>query len=174
MNFALIAAVDETFGIGKNNLLPWRLPSDLAFFTKQTRGDGSNENKNAVIMGRSTWESLPTKSRPLVGRFNIVMTRGGEYELPTGVALVHSLDEALLEAKKHGCREAYIIGGAQIFSHAIIDPRCTKLYLTHVQGNFDCDTFFPPFEPAFVLKSKSPTHTENNISFHFATYERPA
>jgi dihydrofolate reductase len=37
----------------------------------------SLERTNAVIMGRKTWESIPSKFRPLKGRRNLVVTRQG-------------------------------------------------------------------------------------------------
>ena len=168
MNFSLIAAVDTALGIGKNNLLPWRLKRDLTFFNVQTRGEGNN----AVIMGRTTWESLPEKSRPLKERLNIVMTRSADLTPPLEAAVVHSLDAAMEHAEKHNCNEVYVIGGAQIFAQAIHDERCTKLFLTHVEGDFSCDTFFPEFASQFVRVHQSPPYTENGITFNFSTYER--
>ena len=34
--------------------------------------------RNAVIMGRKTWESIPLRFRPLTNRLNVVVTRGPE------------------------------------------------------------------------------------------------
>lgn len=37
--------------------------------------------QNAVIMGRKTWESIPSKFRPLPSRLNIVLTRNTQSDL---------------------------------------------------------------------------------------------
>ena len=50
----VIVAMDERRGIGKNNLLPWNIPSDLKYFSKLTKGSGNN----AIIMGRKTHQSI--------------------------------------------------------------------------------------------------------------------
>ncbi len=39
--------------------------------------------------------------------------------------------------------EVFIIGGGQIFQQAL--PLADKLYLTIVEGDFNCDTFFPDY-----------------------------
>jgi dihydrofolate reductase len=57
-------------GIGKNNALPWKLPSDLKMFKKITT---SGPSRNSVIMGRKTFQSIG--SRPLPNRLNIVLSR---------------------------------------------------------------------------------------------------
>lgn len=79
MSVKLIVAMCKNYGIGFDNKIPWRISEDMIYFSKKTSGDyvGVNENskKNAVIMGRNTWDSLPKKYKPLPNRFNIVLTR---------------------------------------------------------------------------------------------------
>ena len=69
-------AVARNGVIGVRGGLPWRLRSDLALFKRLTLG-------KPVIMGRKTWDSLPSK--PLPGRTNIVLSRDGSFEPPTAV-----------------------------------------------------------------------------------------
>lgn len=169
MKFSLIAAVDSKMGIGLHGKIPWNIPSDLAHFNKITRGNG----KNAVIMGRITWESLPAQHKPLKNRLNIVITRNAEYSLPKGALLAESLEKALALAKENRAQETFVIGGAQIYYDAIQNPACEKIYLTEIQGNFHCDAFFPKTDPSkFAKTSESETREENGIKFRFAEYER--
>ena len=55
--------------------MPWRLPSDMAYFKELTSRTADPSKQNAVVMGRKTWESIPIKFRPLAGRVNIVLSR---------------------------------------------------------------------------------------------------
>ena len=71
MELKMILAMDLDGCIGKQNGLPWRLRSDMLRFKHLTVGEGNN----AVLMGRTTWESLPSAYRPLPQRANIVVTR---------------------------------------------------------------------------------------------------
>jgi dihydrofolate reductase len=83
----LIVAATMNNGIGQGGKLPWRLPRELKYFARvttggDTRDDGDKENKkNAVVMGRVTWESIPPRFRPLAGRINIVVSHQAEYNL---------------------------------------------------------------------------------------------
>lgn len=90
MNFTLVVAATEELGIGLKANLPWRLPKDMAFFKEVTTrvpraftlpAGASEPAQNAVIMGRITWESIPTKFRPLDKRTNIVISRNVEFDL---------------------------------------------------------------------------------------------
>lgn len=158
--FAIIAAMDENRGIGKNNDLPWHLSTDLKHFASVTKG-------GTVIMGRKTWESLPEAYRPLKERLNIVVSRG-ELELPDGVKLAHSLDEALELAKE----KTFVIGGATLYAEAIGHPACTELILTEVEGSVDCDAFFPEIPVGFIMKEMSEEVEEKGMTFRFVIYRK--
>src|SRR5271156_2102244 len=107
MTIAIIAAVSENNVIGKNNDLPWHLPSDLKYFKEKTVG-------HCVIMGRKNFDSIPDPYRPLTGRINIVVTHQKELS-PKGVLVAHSIPEAVEIAKEKNEQECFIIGGGEIF-----------------------------------------------------------
>ena len=79
----LIVAATTNNGIGQAGKLPWRLPKEMQYFARVTTGepDGMDKKKNAVVMGRTTWESIPRRFRPLPGRINFVVSRQAGYDL---------------------------------------------------------------------------------------------
>jgi dihydrofolate reductase len=147
VNFDCILAADLNNGIGKNNSLPWRLPSDMKFFKERTTMSRDSV-RNAVIMGRRTWESIPGKFKPLPERLNIVMSRAAGLAqkalLAEGydeneVVAVGTLKEALAYAEACGAANAFVIGGAEVYAQAFEDARCRYIYVTRVQAAYDCD-----------------------------------
>jgi len=134
MTISLIVAAAENNAIGKNNLLLWQLPNDLKFFKNTTWG-------MPVIMGRKTFESV---NKPLPGRFNIVITRQPDWKAD-GVEVAANLEEALQKAGATGCKEAFVIGGGEIYQQAF--PLANKIYLTRVHASLEGDTFFPSLDP---------------------------
>jgi len=170
--FSIVVAFDSQYGIGKNGQLPWRLPSDLKRFKEITTTVSNPSKKNAVIMGRKTWESLPDKFRPLPGRLNVILSQEGKISLPSEVLCYKSLDEALNELVSPDIENIFVIGGAQIYAVAIENPLCQKLYVTHVKGDFGCDAFFPPISRQFFPISSSEELIESSISSHFSDYLR--
>ena len=111
MKVSLIAAVSRNNVIGKNNNLIWHLPKDMKFFKDTTQG-------HHVIMGRKNFESIPHKYSPLPNRTNIIITRQNNY-LAKGCIVVNSIKEALEIAKQKGEKEAFIIGGGEIYKLAL-------------------------------------------------------
>ena len=110
MQLKMILAMDLDGCIGKENGLPWRLRSDMLRFKRLTLGQGNS----AVLMGRTTWETIPEMYRPLVDRINIVVTRNREYTLDTA-DVVYSIEEGIEHAKSKNCDECWIIGGANVY-----------------------------------------------------------
>lgn len=175
MNFAIVVAMDKNRGIGKNGKLPWHISGELQHFAQLTRATRDPEGKNAVIMGRKSWESLPLKYRPLPGRLNMVMTRQLDYELPPEAFRVNSLEESLTIAQQQDVERVFVIGGAGVFKSALGDPRCTTLYMTEIQSSFDCDTFFPSIdEKQFKVAEVSDLHQAKGHYFRFVEYRRQA
>ena len=171
-NFSIIVAFDSQYGIGKNGQLPWSLGLDLKHFKEITTAVTNPAKKNAVIMGRKTWESLPQKFRPLPGRVNVVLSKKGLLNLPSGVLCAPSLDEALNQLTGPIIENVFVIGGQQIYAIALEHPLCHRLFVTHVQGDYGCDALFPPISRQFSSISASEPHTENGITFHFSDYLR--
>src|SRR5689334_18443373 len=103
--FDIVVAMDLNSGIGKDGNLPWDIPGDLRHFKDITSRPHSMLKKNAVIMGRKTWESLPEKFRPLPGRVNLVLTHNKKIEFPAGVLKADNLDTALMILGSNKYRE---------------------------------------------------------------------
>lgn len=167
MKFDLVVAVDSELGIGKNNKLPWRLKNDLNYFRELTCHTAQRHKMNAVIMGRKTWESLPSKSKPLLDRLNIVVSRNKDYVLPEGVLLAGSLDQALALSKQYAASNVFVIGGSELFKEALQHKDLGHIYVTEIQQSFACDTFFPKDLTGFPLIWSSGLKNENGIEYRF-------
>lgn len=169
-SFSIVVAIDTQNGIGIQNTLPWHLPQDMAYFKQLTSTTSDPDKKNAVIMGRNTWESIPEKFRPLKDRQNIVLTTQSHYSVPNTVWLASSLENALTKSDHATIETCFIIGGANLYAQAIQHPKCTSLFITHIDHTFDCDAFFPEFKSKFTCRNESATKLENDIAFRFCTY----
>jgi len=127
---AIIAALSENNVIGKAGALPWRIPEDLARFKALTLG-------HTLVMGRKTFESI---GRPLPGRTTLVLTRRRDFAVP-GVLVAHDRDTAVALAPG---AQVFVAGGADIYAQFL--PLVTRMYLTRVDGTYEGDTYFPPFD----------------------------
>jgi len=157
----LIAAVDRHRGIGRHGGLIWHETEDQKYFRRVTLGC-------PVIMGRKTWDSLPSRFRPLPGRTNIVLTRDPEWR-GDGAEPVPSFDAAL--ARCGDAPRVFVIGGAELYALAL--PRADELLLTEIDASFDADRFFPSWSPAaFALVRREPQVGADGTAYAFATYRR--
>lgn len=102
------------------------------------------QNENVVIMGRKTWDSIPSRFRPLKDRINVVVTRGTGTPPSDGATRVGSFESAMRFAgSTDSDRRTFVIGGAQIYEEAIQRAETKRILLTRVLTDFDCDTYFP-------------------------------
>jgi dihydrofolate reductase len=159
-DIVLIAALAEknrVIGAGLN--LPWHIPEDLKRFKRLTLG-------KPLVMGRATYESIIHQfGKPLGDRRTVVLSRGGSKNLLEGVETYRSIDEVMDALSDEPI--VYIGGGGTIYEQFL--PRATTLELTLIDGEFDGDTFFPPFEHLIgtvfeqVFEARHP-------GFRFVTY----
>jgi dihydrofolate reductase len=147
--------------IGKDGLMPWHLPEDLAHFKQLTHGC-------PVIMGRKTWDSLPPRFRPLPGRTNIVITRDGSWQAE-GAQRASSLEEAL--ARAGDVPDIWVIGGAQIYAQA--ETLATRAEVTEIAQDFEGDAYAPTLGPEWMEDAREEHASAQGMAFSFVRYLRP-
>ncbi|RXZ81846.1 dihydrofolate reductase [Paenibacillaceae bacterium] len=159
MTITLIAAMGRNRTIGKDNKLPWKLPDDMAYFVRKTKG-------KTVLMGRKTLESF---GKPLKNRTNIVLTRRDDFA-QDGCIVAHSLDEAFVAAQG---ADVMVIGGEEIYRQAL--PFADVILLTEIDEEFEGDAHFPAFsadEWELADSIKGNRDDKNPYDYYFQTYKR--
>lgn len=153
MKICMISAMDNAGGIGKNNRMPWSLKEDMTFFRKSTTGMGNN----AIVMGRKTHESI---GMFLPKRENIILTRKTTYQSPilkTAMVcltpvIMHDIQSVIEYCNNKKIFTLWVIGGAEIYK--LFMDVADELYLTKIDQNYNCDTFFPDIsEDKFSLRN---------------------
>lgn len=153
--------------IGKDGAMPWRLPEDGAHFRRVTMS-------RPVIMGRTTWDSLPDKFRPLPGRPNIVLTRRSGFVAP-GASVVGSIGEAIDAA---GDGRVWVMGGAQLYAATM--RLADLLVVTEIDLDVDGDTYAPTVGPEWVATPVVPLGadpdgwlvSDRGVRYRFVEYHR--
>ncbi len=160
MNINIIYARAANGVIGKDGVMPWHLPEDLAHFKRLTQGW-------PVIMGRKTWDSLPPRFRPLPGRINIVITRQTAWH-ETGAQPAPDLASALELCK--ASTEVWIIGGAQIYAQA--EPLAQRVEVTEIAQNFAGDAFAPTLGAGWFETARDDHVSSTGLAFSFVSYHK--
>ena len=156
----LIVAAAENGVIGRDGMLPWRLPEDLRRFRALTTG-------HAIIMGRRTWQSLP---HALPHRQNIVVTRQRDF-IAQGATLASSIEDAL--ARVEYPSPAFCIGGGELYRAAL--PYADRALVTEIARPFDGDATFPPLDRTqWRETAREPRLPDDagGLPYAFVTYER--
>jgi dihydrofolate reductase len=141
--FDIVVAADLDWGIGKAGGLPWpKLRGDLQHFKRITSTTASEGQRNAIVMGRKTWESKEVAGKPLPNRLNVVVSRG-ELAVPAGVVHAQTIDQALSVA---GVETVFVVGGAVLIRDVIERDDLRFVYLTRIEGRFACDVRMPDLD----------------------------
>ena len=171
---AAIVAVDGNNGIGFDGELLERIPEDMKRFRTLTED-------NIVIMGRKTWDSLPTQ--PLPNRDNLIISsklcldynKYQDYAVGTQNMENTKFILAMLKhnyAIQSNNKDIFIIGGGQIYEQLL--PYCDTVYMTRINTTHEnVDTYFPPLDlTEWRLTEWSDWREYNGIPYRFLTYKR--
>lgn len=176
----VVAFEPKTMGIGIENRIPWRVKEDIDFFKRVTSVTSIPDKLNAVIMGRKTWESIPSKFKPLPGRKNIVLSTDvnlrESLSLPDEVLTATSFQQALEDVSNdEKVERVFAIGGQQVYQDALNSDWCNTIYATEIYGTFpNLDTFFPTIPATkYALKYRSAKKLDDKgVSYAFTEYTR--
>nr|EGQ40434.1 MAG: dihydrofolate reductase [Candidatus Nanosalinarum sp. J07AB56] len=160
MEKVVVVATDEDNVIGEKGEIPWHHPEDLRHFRDLTIG-------HPVIMGRSTYESLPDSHRPLPERTNVVLTRSGLDSEELGhdsVQEANSLQEAFSISAELS-DTVFIGGGETVYEQTLEDA--DRIELTRIHDTHGGDTFFPEPGDEWVEASR-----EDGEQLSFVTLRR--
>ena len=125
----LIWAQDRNGGIGKEGNLPWHISEDLKNFKRLTLN-------SAILMGRKTWDSLPSK--PLPKRRNIVLS---SKNVPDSECY-NSVEACIEKLDGNGLDKLFVIGGSMVYRDFI--HRADELHITQLDEDTEgIDTYFP-------------------------------
>ncbi|QUR67034.1 dihydrofolate reductase [Mycobacterium spongiae] len=159
----LIWAQSASGVIGRGGAIPWRLPEDLARFKAVTMG-------HTVVMGRRTWDSLPSGVRPLPGRRNVVLSRQTGY-MADGAEVAESLDVAVAAVAKES--EVWVIGGGQIYARAL--PQATRCEVTEVDIDLPreaADVLAPVLNGSWLCEAGEWHESRSGLRYRFCSYRR--
>ncbi len=154
---SIIVAYDEDRSIGhtsKQGIL-WHVKDDMRLFKELTTG-------HPVIMGRTTWESLPHK--PLGRRANIILTRQRDFDFAhLDVSPAYSLAESMDIARRvMPDKEVFVIGGAQVYRQFLEQNLVNRVLASEIYGRYGGNISFPNLGSGWVVNYK---HNHKRFSF---------
>ena len=161
----LIVAADDANGIGLRNSIPWRITADVARFKLLTTG-------GTCVMGRTTWDSIPARFRPLPDRRNVVLSRTMDKGGIPGAYVIQNLNDKLLSDPSGGT--VWCIGGAQTYAEALRLDLVDEVCLTRINGTWPCDAFFVGVPTGWTCKTTEIVrNTDGSLSHAYETWTRP-
>lgn len=131
---SIAAVADGNNVIGNKGRLPWNYPKEYQFFVDTVTGHQLIYGKNTYLGG-----SIPKHSKLYVLSSSLVTKDES--------IVIKSINE--IEAPPEG-ETLWVCGGQNVYTELL--PYCSELYISHIHGNFEGDTFFPEFKQLFHEK----------------------
>lgn len=167
---SIIVAVDSFGGFAKDRTIPWHYKQDLAWFQKKTKG-------KVCVMGKNTYlemqEMANSKKRDITNgilpnRTSYVISRTLSETDVVGATLIQSFNQV---TEEHPNQEIMVLGGEKLFLQAF--SQCDTVYLTAIDKNYDCDTFFPiQILSNYKITEGEKVTADDGVDLMFVTYER--
>jgi dihydrofolate reductase len=125
-------------------------------------------------MGRKTYDSIfQSIGSGLPERDNLILTKQKQYKnVEQNVHFFNNTDEVFLwlEFKKYN--NLFVAGGTSIYKKFL--PIANKIEVTHINHNFEGDTFFPEWDKKNWQGTKDEVKkdTKSGLEYYFSTYNR--
>ena len=105
------------------------------------------------------------------GRTNIVLTGNTGWQ-GDGAVVVHSMEELDRKLEMYDADRIYIIGGGQVYREFL--DRCDTVYVTHVEADFEADTWFPDLEAdgRFVMEETLSEDSWHGIAYRICRWKK--
>lgn len=159
MSIIAIAAIDENRAIAKDGNIPWDISEDVEHYLNTVEG-------HPVVMSRPTSE-YATKGEGIdavTDELNVIITRNEELTSnKENIVIVHTVDDAL-ELARQQSKDVYVLGGSEIYEQML--PYTDKLVISHIEGDYDGDTFFPEWNSDDWEVTKTETFDEFEVKYY--------
>lgn len=163
----IIVCCDFNFGIGYKGKLPWNVPEEMKHFKNITTA-----GNNCVIMGKSTYNSIPKKYQPLSNRHNCVLSSSmSSHDLcddEKDVQVFNTHFELLRYIQKRTYDCYWIIGGESVYHFFLTHYTnlISEIHLSVLKKSYKCDRYFN-----FDTECFKKIHHENKGEFEYQIYK---
>ena len=194
-----IVAVDKNFGIGKDNKIPWYISEELKYFKKLTLNNvvimGSKTFFSIPVKFRPLVNRLNivlTNNKELLkndhkfSNLKFINFKSPKTTISiTDFDYLHKLTyifSIIRHYEDYKNKEIYIIGGEKIYSlffklfekTKYNELQLNRIYLTHLEKDYKCNTFFYKLPETFKLINYSDKYynKDENVYFRYCIYEK--
>lgn len=165
----LVAAVEQSGGIGKDGGLPWHLPSDWNHFLRLATREGAGRGVCWIMGVKSYLEHNQVGGlfSQLEGEgkmvYKIVLSTRSRQQLGLDqkIRLANNWEQVLEQvrelASESGVETFWNLGGGGVYAAQLTHTNTlqgSRLFLTKVHADFDCNVHFPDLAP-FGLRLNS-------------------